>query len=189
MNAQHDNEGLKVARLLMVLSSLWPLFGLLAVRGVSLISDRYFVTACIALIVIPTAFLQWRVRVARRERDIRGLAIGKAEDHRDHLLVYLFAMLLPIYAADFTTWRNFWAAVAALLFIVFLFWNLNLHYMNLLFAARGYRVFTVYAPEDTNPHTGRDAIILITRRVSLRSGAQIRALRLSDTVYFEEAAP
>jgi hypothetical protein len=31
---------------------------------------------------------------------------------------------------------------------VFLFWHLNLHYMNLLFAALGFRVFTVYPPAD-----------------------------------------
>ena len=68
---------------------------------------------------------------------------------------------------------------------MFLFWHLNLHYMNLLFAALGYRVFTVYPPADGNPLTGRASEALITRRVSLAAGDRIVAYRLSDTVYLE----
>jgi len=57
--------------------------------------------------------------------------------------------------------------------------------MNLIFAAFGYRVFTVYPPADGNPLTGKTRQALITRRVSLASGDRIVAYRLSDTVYLE----
>jgi hypothetical protein len=97
-------------------------------------------------------------------------------------------MLLPFYSADLETWRYFGASFAALAFIVFLFWHLNLHYMNLLFAARGYRVFTVYPPDDGNPLTGTTRVALITPRVSLAAGARVTAYRLSDTVYVEAAS-
>ena len=46
MNDSHHNEGLKTARLLMVLSSISPLFILWAIRGNSLIPDHYFVGFC-----------------------------------------------------------------------------------------------------------------------------------------------
>ena len=75
------------------------------------------------------------------------LSIGDAEDHRDHLLVYLFTMLLPLYSASISTWREFGAALAAVAFVVFLFWHLNLHYVNLLFAFKGYHVFTLFPPQ------------------------------------------
>ena len=52
--------------------------------------------------------------------------------------LYLFAMLLPFYSQDLGSWRYLGASFAALAFIVFLFWHLNLHYMNLLFAALGF---------------------------------------------------
>ena len=97
-------------------------------------------------------------------------------------------MLLPFYSEDLGTWRDLGATVAALAFIVFLFWHLNLHYMNLLFAALGYRVFTVYPPADGNPLTGKTRQALITRRVSLAPGARIVAYRVSDTVYLEAEA-
>lgn len=184
LNRGH-HEGLKVARLLMVLSSISPLFILWAIRGNSLIPDLYFIAFCLLMVVAPNGFLWLRLRTARRDKDKRDLTIGKADDHRDHMLVYLFAMLLPFYSEDLGSWRYLGSSVAALAFIVFLFWHLNLHYMNLLFAARGYRVFTVYPPCGGNPISGKTSLALITRRVSLSSGEHLIAYRLSDTVYLE----
>ncbi len=185
-SASTHREGLKAARLLMVLSSISPLFILWAIRGSSLISDGLFIGFCVLLIVVPNAFLWLRLRTAKKQADKREFTVGTADDHRDHILVYLFAMLLPFYSEDLGTWRDFGATLAALAFIVFLFWHLNLHYMNLLFAAFGYRVFTVYPPSDGNPLTGKAQQALITRRVSLTSGDRFVAYRLSNTVYLEE---
>jgi hypothetical protein len=179
------HEGLKVARLLMVFSSVSPLFILWAIRGSSLIPDRYFLAFCAVMVVVPNAFLWLRIVVAKKHQERRELVVGTSEDHREHLLVYLFAMLLPFYADNLSTCRTLAAALAALGFIVFLFWHLNLHYMNLLFAALGYRVFTLYPLSDGNPLTGRVSYVLITRRVSIAVGDHMTAYRISDTVYFE----
>lgn len=185
MPSRPKQEGLRIARLLMVLSSISPLFILWAIRGNKLIPDYYFLSFCALMVILPNAFLWLRVRTARRLQEKRGITIGTAEDHREHLLVYLFAMLLPFYPTCLDTWRDFAVTVAALGFIVFLFWHLNLHYMNVLFAAFGYRVFTVYAPTDNNPLTGKTGLVLITRRVTVSPGEQLVAYRLSDTVYLE----
>lgn len=94
-------------------------------------------------------------------------------------------MLLPLYPIDLNSWRELGAAVAAVLFVVFVFWHLNLHYMNILFAFLGYRIFSVTPPRDGNPFSGRAGFVLITRRSVLSSGERITAYRLSDTVYLE----
>jgi hypothetical protein len=185
MSNTTETEGLKIARLLMVLSSVSPLFVLWAIRGSKLLPDRYLLTFCALMIILPNLFLWVRIRTAKKLQEKRELVIGSAEDHRDHLLVYLFAMLLPFYPIDTGTWRDFVALLSALGFVVFLFWHLNLHYMNLIFAIAGYRVFTVTPPEDTNPLSGRTSQVLITPRVALAPGERIVAYRLSDTVYFE----
>lgn len=187
-SSPRHSEGLKAARLLMVLSSISPIFILWAIRGNSLIPDRYFVAFCALMVILPNAFLWLRIRTARKQADKRELTVGTAEDHRDHILVYLFAMLLPLYSEDLGSWRHLSASLAALAFIVFLFWHLNLHYMNLIFAALGYRVFTVYPPADGNPLSGKARQVLITRRISLASGDRLVAYRLSDTVYLEAEA-
>lgn len=185
MAVRSQYEGLKSARLLMVLSSISPLFILWAIRGNGLIPDLYFIPFCAAMVLLPNGFLGLRIRTARKLDETREITVGKAEDHRDHLLVYLFAMLLPFYEAAISTWRDFTAVLAALGFIVFLFFYLNLHYMNLLFAVFRYRVFTIYPPEDDNPLTSKVSQVLITRRKAMLPGEKLVAYRLSDTVYIE----
>lgn len=176
---------MKAARLLIVLSSISPLFIIWAIRGNSLINDRSFVAFCVFMVIVPNVFLWLRIRTARQLEEKREIIVGTSEDHRDHLLMYLFAMLLPFYTANLETWREFSAAVAALGFIIFMFWHLNLHYMNVFFAVLGYRVYTLYPPKDNNPLTGRASQVLITRRVVLCEGDRLTAYRLSDTVYLE----
>ena len=155
------SEGLGVAGLLMVLSSLAPLFVLMAIRGNSIIPEVVFVGVCAGLAVVPTLFLLSRMRTARKTKDLRDLTAGPVEDHRNHVLIYLFATLLPFYREDIATFRDLAAMGVALVFIVFLFWRLNLHYMNLFFALFGFQIFTVGAPEDGNPKSGKEGFILI----------------------------
>ena len=178
-------EGLRAARLLMVLSSISPLFILWGIRGTTLVADYYFALVCALLVIVPNLFLFLRIQTAKRLQEKREIVIGRAEDHREHLLVYLFAMLLPFYTAEINKWRDLLDALAALGFIVFLFWHLNLHYMNLLFAAWRYRVFTVYPPTDDNPLSGREGQVLVSRRVTVSNGERLITYRLSDTVYLE----
>ena len=185
MAKQRHPEGMRLARLLMVLSSISPLFILWGIRGNSLVPDSYFLSFCAVMVIVPNLFLWLRVRTARKLNEKRELVVGTAEDHREHLLVYLFAMLLPFYAADLGTYRDLAAALAALGFIVFLFWHLNLHYMNLLFAVFGYRVFTVNPPTDNNPLTGLVSQVLITRRPLVLPGEHLVVYGLSDTVTLE----
>lgn len=171
--------------MLMVLSSMSPLFILWAIRGNKLISDRYFLAFCLLMAIAPNGFLWLRVRTAMRLQERRELVVGAAEDHRDHLLAYLFATLLPFYAPEIASWRDLFATVVAVGFVIFLFWYLDLHYTNLLFAALGYRVFAVYSPIDNNPLTGRGSQVLITRRRTLSQNDKVMGYRLSDTVYLE----
>jgi hypothetical protein len=178
-------EGLQVLRLIMVLSSMAPLFLLWAVRGSGPVPDKYFVPGCLLLAVAPTIVLGWRIRTAKKINDCQTKTIHRADDHRDHILVYLFAMMLPFYTVNLLDWREFAATAVALLFILFLFWHLNMHYMNLLFAIKGYRVFTV-TPDSNDRLGSRTPFVILTKRIALPEGDQIETYRLSDTVFIEK---
>ena len=60
--------------------------------------------------------------------------------------------------------------------------------MNILFAIRGFRVFTIYPSEDNNVFADKDSFIVITRRSSLSLGDRVTALRLTNTLYLEKAS-
>lgn len=185
MHSSIRREGLSFARLMMVLGSMAPLFIIWTVRGVSLIADWLLIVLCAVLVVIPHLFLFFRLATAWYQEDTDELVVGEQEDNRSHLLVYLFSMLLPFYSADIGTYRDLAAIVVALGFVVFLFWHLNLHYVNLLFALFDYRVFTIYPPKDGNPLSNNVSQVLITRQRNLAVGEEVIAYRLSNTVYFE----
>jgi hypothetical protein len=179
------NRGLPIARLLMVVSSLAPLFLLWAIRGAASVPDRYWASGCVFLAAAPNLVLLWRWRTARRRNDHRIVRVAAARDQSEHLLVYLFAMLLPLYTANLGNERELFAVVAAFVFIVFLFWHMNLHYMNLVFAICGYRVYTVEMPGQGGK--AGTAVILLSRRHSPPPpGTSIDGLRLSDTVFLEK---
>jgi len=81
------NEELKFARFILVLSSIAPLFILWAIQGNSLIPDDLFTGLCMMMVIIPNAFLWLRIQTAKKLGEKRELVTGRAEDHRDHLLV------------------------------------------------------------------------------------------------------
>lgn len=178
-------EAFRFMRLVMVLSSMAPLFLLWAVRGSSLIPNLYFIPACLLIAVVPTALLLRRIQNAKSTNDCQTKIVCQADDHKDHILVYLFATLLPFYTANLQSYREFGATVLALTFIVFLFWHLNMHYMNLLFAIQGYRVFTV-TPDSQDMHGGKTPFVILAKRTALVEGQRINAYRLSDTVFIEK---
>jgi hypothetical protein len=172
-------EGLPFVRLSMIISSLAPLFLLWAVRGINPIPDVWLIPVCLGLVVVPNAVLLARLWIARRRHDQRTISVASADDHRDHLLVYLFAMLIPLFESNIGNARDSAATIVALLLVIFLFWHLNLHYMNVLFAVFGYRVFTVQDGEGTR------VLVLLSPRTVMPRGAKVEAFRLSNTVYIE----
>src|SRR5690606_23527408 len=94
-----------------------------------------------------------------------------------YLFTYLFTVLLPLYSVSITTDREFAAVVVAILFIMFVLWNLNLHFINILFALQGYKVYTL---EDLD-----GAILLSTRSHIPKKITEIKVHRLSNSVFIE----
>jgi hypothetical protein len=179
MLAPKMRQGLKYVRLMMVLSSLAPLFVLWAVRGMQPVPDHYLINICAALVVLPTGTLLYRIWIARKRGDRRTVTVVSAEDHRDHLFMYLFSVLMPLIDANVGRPRDSIATVIAMVLVVFLFWYLELHYANLFFALAGFRVFTIRAD------SADASIVLLSKRTSVVPGVVIHALRLSDTLLLE----
>jgi len=183
--AEAPSQGLRFARVMMVLSGLTPLFILWALRGMDPIPDRWWIPICGLLVAIPNFALAGRLWIATRNGDRKMVTIGDADDNRDHLLVYLFAMVMPLYDLNVHEPREACAMIAALVFIVFLFWHLNLHYMNLVFALFGYRVYTVYPPDAEDGTSGRTPFVILTKRAFLRNGEKLNLIRISNGVFWE----
>lgn len=183
----YPREGSLFLRVMLVLSSVSPLFLLWAFRGTPLLPEQLFLAICLVFLIAPNAYLWWIVRRAKITKITRPIEIGEADDRRQDLISYLFAMLLPFYTVDLSTWRNFAATVAAFVIVVVLFTSLNMHYLNFFLALRGYHCFQVRTPESRDTMSSSPSVMLITRRSRLHSGTTLVGYRLSSTVFIEGA--
>ena len=178
-------EELGIARFFMVIASFWPLFLLWAIRGSPLIDDWIFFTMCGLLIIVPNIFVLARILIAQYQKDIKVVTIENAQDHRDHILIYLITILLPVYSLSLDTWRSFYAVSVALFLTIIIFWLLDLHYMNLFFTIFGYKIYTINPEGTTNQKKARANFVLITQKSPLVNGELIDAYRISDTIFID----
>ena len=169
----------------MVLVSFAPLFLLMAIRGNSVVGDGWMWVGCVSLFVLPAFFLGWRILYVWRNAVVEEIGVGEVDDSRPHVLVYLFATMLPFYRSLIEQWRDLAALVVALGFIILVFWCLRWHYANWMLLLTGYRVYNVTMPESSARLGRRTPVVLITKRVRHSPGGRVRAKRVSDTVYWE----
>ena len=181
------NEGLKSARLLMVLSSFSPLFILWAIRGTRSVPDPILIPLCSALVIIPNLGLWLRIMLIKKRDDTASIVPTEIHDQGEHIIVYLFTILIPLFDSNIGKQRDFMAVCSALIFVVFIFWKLNLHYVNLAFALFGYNVFTVKINRSIREgFTHLDTVIILSRRNFLPAETPIIAYRISDSVLLEK---
>lgn len=185
MSKSFYSEGLKIARFFMVLSSLSPLFVLLAIRGNNVISEIWFVSGCLILAILPTLFLFLRIKTAIKVSDKWEIVVGSWENSKDYFFIYLFVIVSPFYLGDLDTVRDlvvisFWLGLVVLCFL-----KSNLHCINIIFIFFNYQVFIVHSPENQNSFSGKEPLIVITPRKSLSPLSKLVVWRISNYVYLE----
>lgn len=177
-NTNQNTEGLPVVKFMMLLSSLAPLFILVGIRGMDKIVPYWLLWVIIGvLLVIPFGVLLLRVRLSKKQDDKYTVNVKGNKLNKEYLFTYLFTVLLPLYSVTITTEKEFIAILFAIIFVVFVLWNLNLHFINIFFALKGYKVYTL--PQ-------QDSSILLTTRNYLDDELNtITAHRLSNSVFIE----
>ena len=143
------------------------------------------------MFLLPSALLYLFLMRAKGRQNNKTITVESAKDQREHLLTYLFAMLIPLFDVNLGGYRDLIAVFIALLFVLFLFWHMRLHYMNLFFAARGYRIFTVEARAGTTPAgQGKSRLVtyaVLSKRHHLPSGEALTGWRLGGNVLLDQA--
>ncbi|SMH45419.1 hypothetical protein SAMN02982922_3203 [Mesorhizobium australicum] len=87
--------------------------------------------------------------------------------------------------------RDIIAVSIAFIFVMFLFWHMRLHYMNLFFAVWGYRIFTVEAKIGTTEmDRKRNRFVtyaVISRRHFIPDDDALTGYRVGGRVLFDKA--
>lgn len=179
-------EQFRILRLMFVIGSFAPLFILWAIRGIKEVPDLYMWAVCGFFALVPNLIVLWRWRIVKAKNIVDRADVIGATDHREHMVVYLLAMLLPLYDANMNSLREVLAVGIALSVVIVMFWFANLHYLNIFFALFGFRVFTV--TRRINDRSGRktDVIAFLTRRQCVEEGDELIGYRLSHSLWLEK---
>ncbi len=180
-------EKLGIVRFMMVLSNFTPLFALLAVRGicikgVSFDIDTLLIPICFGLIVLPNVVLILRIVIAKINVGTKTIVTKNVRNQKENILVYLFAMLIPLYQTQISSERELISLIVAFVFLFFLFWHLNLYYMNIFFALAGYYVYLI---EPSDQDSIKKPLIILSKSNFLKNNQSIKGLRLSNSIYME----
>ncbi len=169
---------------MMLLSSMAPLFILVGIRGIQikdgeqlLISQKHTWIVIVCLITIPYLVIKARINSAKKCGDIFPISVSQATLNKEYLFTYLFTVLLPLYSVSIGSLNEFYAVLCAIFFVLFVLWNMNMHFINILFAFSGYRVFTI-----PNQH----GAVLLSIRQNIPSDLKtLNAHRISNSVFIE----
>lgn len=183
-----NSVNFKFMRLLMVIGSFSPLFILIMVRGSEVINNYLLILICLIIIIVPNIVLLKRIHIIRKNsQNIHDIKPINVTDQGEAIIVYLFAMLIPLFEADLNSTRSLIAIIVAIIFLIFIFWKLNLHYINIFFALFGYNVFVVEREIVLGPSkVEKVKIVVLSKKELLLQVKPIQAYRISDTVYIEK---
>lgn len=171
-------------RLTLVLACMAPLFILMAIRGVGLVPWEVYFPAFIGLALIPNLILILRIFVAVKSNDRKRIRVSNSTDNREQLITYVFAMLLPLFQSSVSSEQDLYAALCALLFVVYIFGHMELYYMNFFFALAGYRILSI-RPDSASGNSSVSHV-LITRRNSIPATQDINPIRITDFLLFDK---
>lgn len=173
-----SNEGLPLVKFMMLISSMAPLFLLIGIRGMDAVVDNNHLQITVSLLLIlPFIIIKLRIYFARKSNDVFVLDVSDSKNNKEYLFTYLFTVLLPLYSVSINDNREFGAMLFAICLVLFVLWNMNLHFVNILFAIQGYRVYTIESYES--------AILLTTRSSIPKNLHEIKVHRLSSSVFIE----
>lgn len=176
-------------RLALVVWSLSPVFLVWAIRGSGMISQLWLWVAAMLATLGPALIYLGSVNLAKQSGtggNLEQLTVKRLTDRREHLLSYLFPLLLSVWSLDFKTHRELLAFFVVISFTGIAFWHLQLTYVNIWFAIAGYRSVQVERVSDQS-HTLRP-IILLTRNGRLCENTQINALRITNNLYLDQSS-
>ena len=174
-------EGSRAIRFMLVCSALSPVFLLWAIRGVQGVAPSLVAGICLMIFFLPNAAVKlifWR---AKRSRNIKVITPSRISSHQDQVLTYLFAMLLPLIEVSFNGVSDAIAAACAMLFTLFLFYKMHLHYINLFLLFAGYQIFEIAIDVPGTPLSA-SSFVVVSKRRALKSGHPISGYRIGGNV-------
>ena len=167
-------------KFVLVLACMAPLFLLMAIRGVAIVPWEYYFPIFLFLTIAPNLYLFVRILYAYKKNDRKPIKIFESTENREHLISYVFAILLPLFQSSVATEQEAYASLCALLLMIFVFGHMELYYMNFALAFAGYKIISL-----KNSGENHVSHVLITKRRNFPEGFEFQPIRVTDFLLFD----
>lgn len=172
----------KFAKFLLVLSSLSPMLGAVAVNqfalGKPLMGWLPWVVIALLLVFICWGLLQYAARNAQKHK----LKVEQFEDNDKEVLAFLLAYLLPLVSVRDTVAEIHWLTGAYVLVIILVvFTHARAFHFNPVMGLLGYHFYSLKNSDGLS-------LLLISRSEIKRSGNELDTVCLARNIYLHTGA-
>lgn len=167
----------RLAKLLLIASSLSPMLGAVAVNQFTLGRPLGiwlpWLAVAILLVFVCWALLRFSAQVIQHE----ALTVGQFEDNDKEVLAFLLAYLLPLVSVKDTVADIHWLTGAYVLVIILVvFTHARAFHFNPVMGLLGYHFYGLKNADGMS-------LLLISRSELRRSGEELKTVRLAHNIY------
>ena len=173
-----------VLRFVFILSSISPVFFVSIFQTPKFVDQFYWSLTFSVLFLFPNLLMGLRWILAKRKNLTSVYNITKSEDGREHVFTYLFALIIPFFSEEIDSLFKLISFIFLMVFVVFIFWHMRLHYLNLIFALAGYKVLNIRVRSHPGAHSSvaERRYILLSKDEDVEAGERLRCVRLSNHI-------
>lgn len=174
-------NGLKFFRFLTLISSINPVFILLAIKGAEFSNDKwniYFRATLLVIALISFIPLIIVYICAKRQNVLDKKVFSDIVPCTGEYSSYIISIALPLCQNEISNINDLVFCIAMLSFIVFIFYIFNLYYLNIFFYTFGYRLYKVENEKET--------YVIISQKSSRElKNTSVNTLRLTNSLFLE----
>lgn len=169
----------RIAKLLLVASSLAPVLAAFAVKEISegsTVADTWPLLLATVLLPVICCLV---ILYAKANLERQSLRVVKIKSTDKEVLAYLIAYLLPLLAKDVVDFRENLVVTLFVFGMIFLaVYHSNAFHFNPLLGFAGFHFYEVVCDDDMT-------YLLVTSRVIRKQKGESSVVQLSDYIFFE----
>ena len=175
-------NGLKLLRFLLLISSVSPVFALLAIKGASFCMEKYntiYSWVMWSIVIISFLPLLIRYNIAKDEK-IKLTTSTNIVPCVEEYSTYILSIALPLCQNDLVQISQLKFFVATILFVLLVFYIFNLYYLNIFFYVLGYKLYKI------TPNKAHSYVIISKKEIQEIQSRDIIAIRLTNSLFWEK---
>lgn len=176
-----EERGLKFLRFSLLISSISPVFILLAIKGISLPNDMWnnvFRISLFLIAILSFVPLAIRYNEARKESPIDKNVSSNIKPCTEEYSTYIISIALPLCQNDISNTNDLIYCIAMLSIVIFIFYIFNLYYLNIFFYMFNYRLYKIINENET-------FVLISNKKIKKLENTSVKTIKLTNSTFLD----